>query len=169
MKENSLSVRIIKIGKSGKAVGMPKSFSAPRNREARLRHIEICKKLVELSESNENYALTALVYFADGKNAQRIPVFEQGYPEFDEKKAKTILKWLKMFAKHHENAKMFRNANIAHALCRFYDKYSKSTTKFKAALEASTKDSTISTFKDAAESLRITKETESLVLAVARA
>ena len=40
-----------------------------------------------------------------------------------------------MFAKYNKNEKLFRNPNVAHALCRFYDKYSTKTKDFKAALE----------------------------------
>ena len=40
-----------------------------------------------------------------------------------------------LFAKHHKNDKLFRNPNVAHALCRFYDKFSTKTKDFKAALE----------------------------------
>ena len=53
------------------------------------------------------------------------------------KKAETIFKWLAMFAKYHKNDKLFRNPNVAHALCRFYDKFSTKTKDFKAALAKS--------------------------------
>jgi hypothetical protein len=59
-----------------------------------------------------------------------------GYDKFNEKKAETIFSWLKLFAKYHKNEKLFKNPNVAHALCRFYDKYSTKTKDFKAAMES---------------------------------
>jgi hypothetical protein len=59
-----------------------------------------------------------------------------GYTSFNEKKVETIFKWLKMFAKYHKNDKLFRNPNVAHALCRYYDKFSTKTKDFKAAMES---------------------------------
>jgi hypothetical protein len=75
------------------------------------------------------------VYFAVGKNAHRLPTFLGGYDTINEKKAETIFKWLTLFAKYHKNEKLFRNPNVAHALCRFYDKFSTKTKDFKAAME----------------------------------
>ena len=134
-KKNSLEVRIRTIAESGKAKTMPNKFNLPQNKENRLLHIDICKKLVALADAHGGYPITYLVYFAIGKNAHRTPTFESGYTKIDEKKAETIFKWLDLFAKHNKNAKLARNPNLAHALCRFYDKYSKSTKDFKAALE----------------------------------
>lgn len=132
--EKSLDTRVRVIGESGKGKGMPNWFNLPQNKEKRILHIDICKKLTELSNANENYPITYLVYFAVGKNAHRTHVFLGGYTKFDEKKAETIFKWLRMFAKYHKNDKLFRNPNVAHALCRFYDKFSTKTKDFKAAM-----------------------------------
>ena len=134
-KKNSLDTRVRAIGESGKGKGMPNWFNLPQNKEKRLLHIDICKKLVELSNANGNYPITYLVYFAVGKNAHRLPTFLGGYDTINEKKANTIFSWLKLFAKYHKNDKFFRNPNVAHALVRFYDKYSTKTKDFKAALE----------------------------------
>jgi hypothetical protein len=130
-------VRAIAENGSGKGVGMPKWFTLPQNRDKRNLHIAVCKHLTELSKKYGNYPITYLVYFAVGKNAHRVPTFLSGYTKFDEKKAETIFSWLKLFAKYHKNEKLFRNPNVAHALCRFYDKYSTKTKDFKAALAAS--------------------------------
>ena len=135
VKKNSLDTRVRSIGTSGKGKGMPNWFNLPQNKENRLLHIDICKKLVELSSANGNYPITYLVYFAIGKNAHRLPVFLSGYTTINEKKAETIFKWLKMFAKYHKNEKLFRNPNVAHALCRFYDKFSTKTKDFEAAMK----------------------------------
>jgi hypothetical protein len=134
-KKNSLEARIRAIAESGKAKTMPNKFNLPQNKENRLLHIDICKKLVELSSANGNYPITYLVYFAIGKNAHRLPVFLSGYTTINEKKAETIFKWLKMFAKYHKNEKLFRNPNVAHALCRFYDKFSTKTKDFETAMK----------------------------------
>lgn len=135
-KKHSLDARVRAIGESGKGKGMPNWFNLPQNKEKRLLHIDICKKLVELSNANDNYPITYLVYFAVGKNAHRLHIFLGGYDKIDVKKAETIFKWLKMLAKYHKNDKLFRNPNAAHALCRFYDKFSTKTKDFKAALES---------------------------------
>ena len=120
---------------NGKGVGMPNWFTLPQNKEKRALHINICKKLVELSEKYGNYPITYLVYFAIGKNAHRTHVFLGGYDTINETKAEKIFSWLKLFAKYHKNEKLFKNPNVAHALCKFYDKYSTKTKDFKAALE----------------------------------
>jgi hypothetical protein len=128
-------VRLVAENNGGKGVKMPVWFNLPQHKALRQQHIDICKKLVELSVANGNYPITYLVYFAVGKNAHRKEVFEDGYTKIDEKKAEKIFSWLKIAAKYHKNDKLFRNPNAAHALCRFYDKFSTKTKDFKAALE----------------------------------
>lgn len=134
--KKSIDTRVRAIGESGRGVGMPNWFNLPQNKEKRALHIDICKKLTELSVANDNYPITYLVYFAVGKNAHRLPTFLGGYTKIDEKKAEKIFSWLKLFAKYHKNDKLFRNPNVAHALCRFYDKFSTKTKDFKAAMES---------------------------------
>ena len=155
-------VRTIAENGSGKGVGMPNWFNLPQNKEKRVLHIDICKKLAELSNKYGNYPITYLVYFAVGKNAHRVPVFLSGYTNIDEKKAETIFSWLKLFAKYHKNEKLFKNPNVAHALCRFYDKYSTKTKDFKAALEKSAPNPQIDVknAKMSVEALGIAKQTE---------
>ena len=128
-------VRLVAENEGGKGVKMPVWFNLPQHKALRQQHIDICKGLVALSVANGNYPITYLVYFAVGKNAHRKEVFEDGYTRFDEKKAEKIFSWLKLFAKYHKNDKLFRNPNVAHALCRFYDKFSTKTKDFKAAME----------------------------------
>jgi hypothetical protein len=137
-KKVTLDARVRKIAEngSGKGIGMPNWFSLPQNKDKRLLHIDICKKLAEMSNKYGNYPITYLVYFAVGKNAHRVCTFLGGYDKFNEKKAETIFSWLKLFAKYHKNEKLFKNPNVAHALCRFYDKYSTKTKDFKAAMES---------------------------------
>ena len=163
-KKTTIDARVRSIAESGsgKGVGMPKWFTLPQNKDKRDLHIGICKKLTELSNAHNNYPITYLVYFAVGKNAHRLCTFLAGYTKIDEKKAETIFKWLTMFAKYHKNEKLVRNPNVAHALCRFYDKYSTKTKDFKAALEASESNPKIDVknAKMSVEALGIAKKVE---------
>jgi len=163
-KKTTIDARVRAIAKSGsgKGIGMPKWFTLPQNKDKRDLHIDICKKLTELSEKHNNYPITYLVYFAVGKNAHRLCTFLGGYEKFDEKKADTIFNWLALFAKHHKNEKLFKNPNVAHALCRFYDKYSTKTKDFKAALAASESNPKIDVknAKMSVEALGIAKKVE---------
>lgn len=160
MKETkkTLETRVRAIAESGRGVGMPNWFNLPQNKEKRALHIAICKKLAEMSTAHGNYPITYLVYFAVGKNAHRLPTFLSGYSKFDEKKANTIFKWLALFAKHNNNEKLFRNANLAHALCRFYDKYSTKTEDFKAALATYEPNPKVANFTMVADGLGIAKK-----------
>ena len=155
--KKSLETRVRAIAESGRGVGMPNWFNLPQNKDKRMLHIDICKKLAELSDANNHYPITYLVYFAVGKNAHRLPTFLSGYTKFDEKKAKTIFKWLALFAKHNKNEKLFRNPNLAHAICRFYDKYSTKTEDFKTALATYEPNPKVTNFKMVAEGLGIAK------------
>lgn len=157
VKKNTLDVRTRAIATSGKAVGMPNRFNLPQNKEKRLLHIEICKKLVEYADKY-NYTVSKLVYFAIGKNAHRINVFFEGYATFNEKKVTTIFKWLNMFAKYNDNHKLFHNADVMHALVRFYDKYSTKTSDFKAALANYTPNPKVTDFTMVANGLGIAKK-----------
>lgn len=162
MKKTTIDARVREIAKNGngKGIGMPKWFTLPQNKEKRDLHISICQKLTELSEKHGNYPITYLVYFAVGKNAHRLCTFLGGYDKIDEKKAETIFNWLSLFAKHHKNEKLFKNPNVAHALCRFYDKYSTKTKDFKAALAASESNPNldVKNAKKSVEALGIAKE-----------
>jgi hypothetical protein len=148
---------------------MPVWFTLPQHKALRQQHIDICKGLVALSAANGNYPITYLVYFAVGKNAHRKEVFEDGYTKFDEKKAEKIFSWLKLFAKYHKNDKLFRNPNVAHALCRFYDKFSTKTKDFKAAMELmeSNPKIDVKNAKAIVEGMGIAKKTEESELAAA--
>ena len=92
--KNSIDARIRAISESDKGKGMPNWFNLPQYKEKRLLHIDICKKLTELSNANGGYPITYLVYFAVGKNAHRLPTFLSGYDKIDEKKAEKIFSWL---------------------------------------------------------------------------
>lgn len=164
MKKTTIDARVRAIAENGngKGIGMPKWFTLPQNKDKRDLHISICQKLAELSKAHDNYPITYLVYFAVGKNAHRLCTFLGGYDKIDEKKAETIFNWLSLFAKHHKNEKLFKNPNVAHALCRFYDKYSTKTKDFKAALAASESNPKmdVKNAKMAVETLGIAKKVE---------
>jgi hypothetical protein len=162
-------VRLVAENEGGKGVKMPAWFNLPQHKALRQQHIDICKGLVALSVANDNYPITYLVYFAVGKNAHRKEVFEDGYTRFDEKKAEKIFSWLKLFAKYHKNDKLFRNPNVAHALCRFYDKFSTKTKDFKAAMELmeSNPKIDVKNAKAIVEGMGIAKKTEEAELAAA--
>ena len=162
-------VRLVAENEGGKGVKMRVWFTLPQHKALRQQHIDICKGLVALSAANGNYPITYLVYFAVGKNAHRKEVFEDGYTKFDEKKAEKIFSWLKLFAKYHKNEKLFRNPNVAHALCRFYDKFSTKTKDFKAAMELmeSNPKIDVKNAKAIVEGMGIAKKTEESELAAA--
>ena len=164
-------VRLVAENEGGKGVKMPAWFNLPQHKALRQQHIDICKGLVALSVAHDNYPITYLVYFAVGKNAHRKEVFEDGYTRFDEKKAEKIFSWLKLFAKYHKNDKLFRNPNVAHALCRFYDKFSTKTKDFKAAMESMERNPKIDVknAKAIVEGMGIAKQTEESELAAAEA
>jgi len=164
-------VRLVAENEGGKGVKMPAWFNLPQHKALRQQHIDICKGLVALSVAHDNYPITYLVYFAVGKNAHRKEVFEDGYTRFDEKKAEKIFSWLKLFAKYHKNDKLFRNPNVAHALCRFYDKFSTKTKDFKAAMELmeSNPKVDVKNAKAIVEGMGIAKQTEESELAAAEA
>lgn len=156
--KKTLDMRVRAIAEAGKGVGMPNWFNLAQNKEKRAIHIDICKKLAELSDKNNKYPITYLVYFAVGKNAHRLPTFLGGYTKIDEKKAEKIFSWLKLFAKHNKNERLFRNPNLAHALCRFYDRYSTKTKDFKEALEKYAPNPKVIDFKTVANGLGIAKQ-----------
>lgn len=108
-----------------------RKLCVPQAKERKAAHISVCQKLCELSDKNGQYPITYLVYFAVGKNAHRNEVFDEGYSKIDMTKAKTILTWLRMVANFNKNGKIFRNSNLAHALCKYYDTISKKTTDFE--------------------------------------
>lgn len=94
-------------------------------------HVDVCKRLVALSDANGGYPIGYLVYFAVGKNAHRTFVFDDGYKSINEDKAKTILEWLKTFSEQNGNPKLFRNADVAHAFCHIYDKVTQDFDEFR--------------------------------------
>lgn len=99
-------------------------------------HVEVCKALVDAMDRYK-LPITLLVYLGVGKQAHRLSVIEKGYKSYDVDKVEKIVRWLKMFAHHSKNQRLYRDSVVVHALCSYYDKVSKKTRDFKAALEAS--------------------------------
>ncbi len=118
-------------------------------------HRDICRQLVELSDTHESYPICYLVYFAIGKNAHRTHVFESGYNKIDIKKAETILKWLELFAKHNDNPKLRTNSDLSHVLTKYYEKMSEKTSDFRKILKTYEKNPKIANFKTLAIALNI--------------
>ena len=153
--KKTLENRIRAIAESGRGVGMPNWFNLAQFKDVRAKHIAICQKLTKLSDAHNSYPITYLVYFAVGKNAHRLPTFLSGYKKIDTDKAKKILSWLTLFANHENKPTLFRNANVMHALVRFYEKQSSDTDAFKAALNSFSCEKY--TFMDVCKGLHITK------------
>lgn len=98
-------------------------------------HHDICVALTELAEKN-NFPYGVLVYIAIGTDAHKKPIFERGYTSMNEKKAETIIKWLKAFAKYNDNPKFYTNDKVVHAFAKFYDTHSTKTKDFNIAMKA---------------------------------
>lgn len=102
-------------------------------------HRSICQELVRLSEANNNFPFTPLVYFAVGTDAHKKPIFDRGYKSINLEKATTILKWLDEFAKWNKNPKYQTSDKIVHAFAKLYDTYSKKDKDFRSLMRQFTK------------------------------
>lgn len=161
MKEKlSLEMRV-RLASEGKGL-LPK-YNLGQFKDKKERHIEICKKLLSLSESNGNFPITVLVYFAIDKSAHKSSVFDECYTSINMDKAKTILSWLKSFASHNRNGKLFRNANVAHVLTKYYDKVSKDTEDFEKVLSKSKPNPHFNSFKEIATALKMEEKPKVIV------
>ena len=98
------------------------------------RHHDICVELVRIATEYE-FPYSALVYFAVGKDAHRKFVFEEGYKTIDVKKAETILKWLKKFAKYNNNQSFYTSDKVVHAFCKFYQEVSTKDKDFNIGMK----------------------------------
>ena len=114
-------------------------------------------------ESNGNFPITVLVYFAIDKSAHKSSVFDECYTSINIDKAKTILSWLKLFASHNRNGKLFRNANAAHVLTKYYDKVSKDTEDFEKVLSKSKPNPHFNSFKEIATALKMEEKPKVIV------
>lgn len=161
MKEKlSLEMRV-RLASEGKGL-LPK-YNLGQFKDKKKKHVEICKKLLSLSESNGNFPITVLVYFAIDKSAHKSSVFDECYTSINMDKAKTILSWLKSFASHNRNGKLFRNANVAHVLTKYYDKVSKDTEDFEKVLSKSKPNPHFNSFKEIATALKMEEKPKVIV------
>lgn len=99
-------------------------------REFKINHHNICKKLVEYSDSHDKFPMTLLVYIAVGRNAHRKYVFEKGYTNFDVKTADRVLYLADIFAKKF-GEKTRTNDRLIHAIFRYVHKCDGGVLKFK--------------------------------------
>ena len=161
MKEKlSLEMRV-RLASEGKGL-LPK-YNLGQFKDKKKKHVEICKKLLSLSESNGNFPITVLVYFAIDKSAHKSSVFDECYTSINIDKAKTILSWLKLFASHNRNGKLFRNANVAHVLTKYYDKVSKDTEDFEKVLSKSKPKPHCNSCKEIASALKMEEKPKVIV------
>ena len=151
----------VRLASEGKGL-LPK-YNLAQFKNKKERHIEICKKLLSLSESNGNFPISVLVYFAIDKSAHKSSVFDDCYSNIKVDKAKTILSWLKLFASHNMNGKLFRNANVAHVLTKYYDKVSKDTEDFEKVLSKSKPNPHFNSFKEIATALKMEEKPKVIV------
>lgn len=86
--------------------------------EKKLLHHDICNKLSALAKSS-GFPMGVLVYIAIGKSAHKPSVFNEGYTNFNEDKAKRIIALCKAFAKHFGNDKLACNDKLVHAVDRY--------------------------------------------------
>lgn len=150
--KKTLDMRV-RLASEGK--GMLGKFNLAQYRDKKSKHIGVCKELVRLSNKYGNYPITTLVYFAIDKCAHKTESFNNGYDHINIEKAETIISWLKMFADYNKNGSLFRNANIAHVLTKYYDKVSTDTEVFKKAMEKSKPNPFIKVFKEGEKALGI--------------
>lgn len=123
----------MRIRDNAHGVNLPESLSG----DVKERHIDICQRLVGIADENEKFPMGVLVYIAVGKDAHKTATFERGYNRFNEEKARTILKWARIFADHSRNNRLFRNSDVIHALVRYYDTNSQNTEEFRKLVDAS--------------------------------
>ena len=134
----TLADKDLETASTGKAKYTTSKFHSPKNKENKAAHIEACVALAEMSKKYEYPSIAQLVYFAIGKDAHKEVTFEKGYKVVNTEKAVRILNWCKEYAKHNGNPRLYTNGNVAHALTAFYERVSKKTKDFKAALAKTT-------------------------------
>lgn len=150
-KKMTLALRVKMTAENGYAEGMNESYNGLGDGEKNV-HVGVCKGLVKLSETHNNYPITYLVYFAVGKNAHRTGIYQDGYSNLNVQKANIIFEMLRIFSEHHKNKKLFTNPNLAHVMCKYYDKNKNDEGEidikaFKALVEQDPSDPNITTFE----------------------
>lgn len=128
---------------------------AEANRKLRTKkdiHHNVCVELVELQKACE-IPMGYLVYFAIGKNAHRLNIFEQGYKEIQREKAEQIIYYCNAFKKKYGKL----DDKVVHAMTRYYE-VSNNKRKFNELLKASA----IEKYKTATELLALLCKDEAI-------
>ncbi len=109
-------------------------YNFVKDKELRVLHHNICKRLVELSDKH-NFPMGVLVYIAIGTNAHRPCVFEKGYAKLDEQKTERVIALCDIFAKKFGEGTR-TNDRLVHAVSRYVDLCGGGTLKFKQLVNA---------------------------------
>ena len=117
-----------------KNVGRYNLVKDPNIRWFKIRHHNICKKLVEMSDKY-NFPMGVLVYIAIGTNAHRPCVFEKGYARINEQKAERVISLCEIFAKKF-GEKTRTNDRLVHAVSRYVELCGGGILKFKQLVNA---------------------------------
>lgn len=88
-------------------------------RELKLLHHKICKRLVEIADNNK-FPMGPLVYIAIGTNAHKTNVFLKGYTRINEKKTERVLSLCEIFAKKF-GEETRTNDKLVHMLSRYVE------------------------------------------------
>lgn len=104
-------------------------YNFAKDKESKIRHNMICKKLVNLADTH-NFPMTLLLYIAVGTNAHRKPVFAKGYATINLEKAQQVIKLAEIFAKKF-GAKARTNDKVIHMISRYYDYMGNKPLMFK--------------------------------------
>lgn len=99
------------------------------DKDVRVRHHLICKRLVELADKHD-FPMTLMLYIAVGTNAHRKPVFEKGYDYINPEKVEQVVKLCEVFGKKF-GAKARTNDKVVHMISRYYDIMGKKPLMFK--------------------------------------
>lgn len=104
-------------------------YNFAKDKELKILHHNICKKLVEISDNN-NFPMGVLVYIAIGTNAHRPCVFEKGYTRINEQKTERVIALCDIFAKKF-GEETRTNDRLVHAVRRYVDLCGGCVLKFR--------------------------------------
>lgn len=104
-------------------------YNFSKDKELKILHHNICKKLVEISDAN-NFPMGVLVYIAIGTNAHRPCVFEKGYMRINEQKTERVIALCDIFAKKF-GEETRTNDRLVHAVSRYVDLCGGGVLKFR--------------------------------------
>jgi hypothetical protein len=99
------------------------------DKEQKVRHNMICKRLVQLADYHK-FPMTLMLYVAVGTNAHRKPIFERGYRNINVDKVEQVVKLADVFAKKFGD-KARTNDKVIHMISRYYDNMGGKPLMFK--------------------------------------